>query len=825
MCRSLGACVLSFIVGGAAQAATLKPVAPETCFVTPGSPATIRWNVQSGPLAGLEYVVRDYAGKQVAAGQAKAAGADAIETTLNLSQGFFEIEFPAAKQRFGLVALPAWQGKKDPFFAIDGALSWLVHDDALREALVRVAARSGIGMVRERLTWGAVHPAADRWDWETRNRFASLRRTYAKHGVEVLEMAHDGPAWMGRVSKYPQDLVAAGASWQKIAARWRPTWGALEIWNEPDISFGGDLPADQYVALAKAVSYGLFGKTDVPLVGGVMAHCNRQYLDTAAENGLLDCIDAFSFHTYGRAMEMEGLVAKYRDWLAAHDPSGLGRYGYLPLWITECGRPWKKGTERPGAGQDAESALDITMKGVEARACGIARYFPFVYPYYEENQNNFGMMDKRGTPLRSMGAYVQMIRALAGMGYLGDLKHADPAIQRARVFGDFSQTVAVVYTGKADAGCKVRLGVPTLHLRGVDGRSLDPASDGAIPVPDGLTYVWLDPSQLGDRLVTYTPAMGLYRLNDTPVPHGLPKLHVAPSPIVLRYLYDPAVVTASSNGYRIKAAEGKKMTFVVRAFNLSGEDRDVAMGIDFSSRGVPAGRAAFPFLKLPARSSGDVTWELDLNRAFAVDDRLKVTVLGSGSGLPPLRGELAPRSDAALVVHFFGEATLVQALGRFQHWVRLPIRESARWTPNVAGHGKVQMDATSEAAWRMRVTFGEGDRWVYPFFKLPDNVRLNEQTALVIRARCQKPAQVRVFLWEGESGVGHITPDSIVPADGQWHVAVVRFEDFVASSANKPDANGRLDLDQVRRISIGMNTKAAENTLEVSDVCVGSLKP
>jgi hypothetical protein len=56
-------------------------------------------------------------------------------------------------------------------------------------------------------------------------------------------------------------------------------------------------------------------------------------------------------------------------------------------------------------------------------------------------------------------------------------------------------------------------------------------------------------------------------------------------------------------------------------------------------------------------------------------------------------------------------------------------------------------------------------------------------------------------------------------------VAVVRFQDLILSGANAPDPNGRLDLDQVRRISIGMNSRADENRLEVSDVCVGADKP
>ena len=343
MNKCLAVLVLGLVSGVTADAATLTPVAVQECVIPPGVPSTVRWKIQSGPIAGgIDYAVCDYAEKQVAAGRAEAAGDGVVKTILNLPQGFHEILFPATKQRFGIIALPRNTGK-DPFFAIDGGLSWLVRDTAVREGLIRVAKRIGIGMIRERLTWGAVHPARG-VELAGARGIRNSPPAYATQGVKVLEMAHDGPAWMGRVSVYPQDLAAAARSWQAIAARWRPAWGAVELWNEPDILFGGNLPADQYAAVAKALAYGLAEKkVGVPRVGGVMAVCNRQFLDTAAENDLLDYVDAFSFHSYGHAMEMEGLVAKYRDWLTAQQRPGM------PLWITECGQPWKKGPEaRPG---------------------------------------------------------------------------------------------------------------------------------------------------------------------------------------------------------------------------------------------------------------------------------------------------------------------------------------------------------------------------------------------------------------------------------------------------------------------------------------------
>ena len=77
-------------------------------------------------------------------------------------------------------------------------------------------------------------------------------------------------------------------------------------------------------------------------------------------------------------------------------------------------------------------------------------------------------------------------------------------------------------------------------------------------------------------------------------------------------------------------------------------------------------------------------------------------------------------------------------------------------------------------------------------------------------------ATIRVFFWEGDGGVGYLTGTPIVPADGLWYPTVVRFADLSPSSANTPDTNGRLDLEQVRRISVGINSEARQNGLEVN---------
>lgn len=610
-----------------ADAAALKPVGVDSFFVTPNEPAVLRWKVESGQPGGpVEYTIRDYWGQPVASGRTKPGAAATVEVTVKLRRGFYEVDLPTTGQRFGVVSLPAFQGDADPFFCIDSALSWLVRDDEVRQGLIRALRRGGVAMSRERLSWADISPADGKWNWEGSVRNETVRRTHEKHAVEVLEMFHSTTSWAGRVGKYPDDLVGTARAWRQIGRRWESTWGALEVWNEPDISFGAFLPADQYVPLAKTLAYALARqRVNRPLVGGVFAHYNRTFLDNAAQNGLLDCVDAVSFHTYGRAPQMEPLIGNYRSWLRAH-----GREA-MPLWITECGRPWARGPARPPADQDAVSALDITMKAVEARAGGVARHFPFVYPFYEERESNFGMMGRRATPLRSMGAYTQLILSLAHKRYLGDLKCDDPAVKLARVFGDDRQSVAVLYAGQPDVNAKAGIDPPALRIEGIDGRRLQPTETGAVPIPDGLVYVWLDGSKLAGRLRTDSSAMRLWTIGQRPRPQ-----RPEPSPIVLRFQPPPEILQAKSEGYRLLSEKPGKLPLCVRVFNLADQPHELTLELTLSQETARVIGAQTRPVKVPAEKSIDVTWEVDLSAALAASERLQITVTPAGKNAGPL---------------------------------------------------------------------------------------------------------------------------------------------------------------------------------------------
>ena len=397
--RFAGVAGIIFILTGFALTAKGAMIAnrPESFFIQPGATTELSWTfdkpIEDGKT--FDYLIRDFHEQKIQAGQVRSAK-NQIKVAVKLTKGYYEIVFPSDQQTFGLAVQPAYEKKVDPFFCIDAAMSWLVGADQknTRESLIKILKRSGIGMARERVSWGQINPGPGKWEWEPPQQYQSLRKLYKKYGIQVLELFHDAPAWMGRPEKviYPKDLSEVMASWSTLRNQWGGYWGALEVWNEPDIFFGGDLPADQYVPMAKTMAY-LWQKSPSPVLlgGGVVTGTESDlFLKTLGENELLEDIEFFSFHDYKEPVpDMKDKIKRYQTWFRNY-----GREG-MPLWLTECGWPWKKGTSRPTLEGDAKSALYIAMKAVEAKAFGVSRYFSFVYPYYEEKNKNFAMMGKR----------------------------------------------------------------------------------------------------------------------------------------------------------------------------------------------------------------------------------------------------------------------------------------------------------------------------------------------------------------------------------------------------------------------------------------------
>lgn len=801
--RSLLA-IAGCVLAGTFARAELTPAQPENFFVEPGQTASLAWNTTDA-LDQVAYRITDYAGREVADGTASAQANARLEIPVTLSRGYYEIS--VAGQTFGVVAQDAFTRSPDPFFGMDAVITWLERRPEMRLSLLKIMKRAGVGMSRERLRWIGVNPRPNVWDWQEMDRADDLRALYRQVGIPVLEMFHDpGPARgdFSVTTRYPQDLVQLSRSWPVIHERWQDTWGAFEVWNEPDgRSYGQGLPADQYMPLVKAMRWAFqHAGITAPLGGGVLIGSDPgDFHAILSANGLTDAVDFVSFHDYRPALELEGLVAHYRDWMKRS-----GRED-MPLWLTEVGFPWNTGPGRAPIREDEASAMEIAMKGVEARACGIVRFMPFCLPFYEERGvKTFSLLGREVTPLRSFAAYAQSIRALAGREYLGDLRLPDAAVKRARVFGPVAGSaeadcVVVLFTGTAD-DTRVRLPFAPHAAESIDGRALDVGDDHVLTITGGIAYLGTSPAAISGLIERDTRAAALLAASRLPAPAALQA-----SPVVLQHIVDPGQITYSPACYLIDASAIGRLTIAVRAVNLADHPAQARLGLRLPGESA-APDSRLQTVTIPAQSSANTEWTVDATDHIDIADTRPVIVEGFTADKQPV---------GALAIPMRAEGTLEGFRRHFPNAAEVPIADLGRWEKNITTHGTMNLSAQDAGGWRLDVSFKRaGERWVYPKFKLPRGL-LPGADGLVLRLRAKHKAELRLMMF-GTGKSGSWTSIPIAPADGRWHVAYVPFDQFETLPGHAAPA----DLGQMVSLAIGMHDSSAEleNTLDVSDVIV-----
>ena len=837
MKRIIILCLLVLFPGAASAFADWQVTYPEQLFVEPGQKAVVEL---SAPNAGSDtaFKIVDNEGKDVEQGRLNQGKAELGP----LPQGYYELV--VGDQRFGIVCLGAFctankttLAKRDGFFCIDAAMAWLVSKEGnRREQLIHIARRSGISMLRERLHWGEVQPQDGPVLFDgKRGNYESLRKMYLANDVEVLELCHDAPDWPGKIGKYPDNLNKWADFWSVVAPRWESTWGGFEVWNEPDISFSGNLPADQYAPILKATSWKMAQLgMDKPLLGCCMATFNIDWLDNARENGVYEYCDAFSFHNYGTAPGMADLFLKFAQKVNGEGAPGAAKR-VLPIWITECGRPWKRGKGRADAREDTISAVDIAMKAIIAKACGCQRYFPFVYPYYDENENNFGMVDKSYSPMRSFAGYVQLIRVLSGYEYLGDLPLKGSPLERCRAFASKSsdRAVLVLYTGDVDKKIDVSLPIAGLEVQRITGESAEISGAGnrTVTVRDGLVYVWVKRADL-DGLTAIDPVIAQIPKVAAGSSTGESKTQPrAAAPVVPKYLFDGQTVEPSPIGYRVKRGNEKSLKVVLALDNLADQaiestvypPQRICRNQNRSTDSLLTKQGPQKVV-CPAQGRATVEWTLDLSEIF---DSGEYQSIGFRIACP-LSGEAVAdkaSEEQNLVLRFTGEPDWDRLKTTLNGKDSLDIMYKDAWKTSQGANGKstitINEESTGKRTWILKTEFNDGDCWTYPMFELPKTVDLTKYRGLLLKFRAQPGtgAIPRLFLYESDAG-GHgayMTTAGLGAADGNWRCAIVWFNRLVHCSAAGTDKNGQLNLDSVNKISIGGNTKSKSFELEVSD--------
>ncbi|PAW77498.1 MAG: hypothetical protein B9S32_10905 [Verrucomicrobia bacterium Tous-C9LFEB] len=791
--RTVSFIVIYGLLSVGCWAETIPNAAVKQFFLAPDQPSILQLPAPAGSGEKTAFVILNYQSERVTTGEAlKKAGQ--WEIPLQLPSGYYEVALPELRLTYGVDVIAAYEGAADPFFCMDSALSWLTPVST-REGLIQMLKRCGIAMSRERLTWPAVHSAADAsWNWETPRAYDRTRLMYQENGIPLLELAHESPKWMIRdgSGKEPDAIVESIKDWRQIGKKWAKQWGAIEAWNEPDLV---NAPADQYVAWVQTLRYALRSEgIQTPVGGGVLAYISRPFLNLAARCGLLTASDFISFHYYGDPANMEGHVAEFRRWLK--------EYGHeaMPLWLTECGAPWLGVPGSRASARDIQSAaMKFAGNAIESRACGVERFFAFVYvDYSEHGSKNFGMLDRNGAPTRTMAAYAAATRILAHKSYVGDFPVSQLKTGQARVFASSKgEAVIVVYTGTINPLATLLMEVVPQQILGADGRVLKSKTTGTIPVPDGLSYLVCSLESIRGKLITDTGARRLTPRVAAPVSA------LAPEPLILKAQMKNSEVTPETRGYRV--AEGvMKIRIPILVANLADKEREVKLEF-YDDAAVSKTPLTVAMGKVPPQGETVLTATVDFS-AFQASpgDSKTVRIEAKAEGVKPI---------SPLVLNFLFSQGLENHLKSHAYRYTIPLGEEHRWSVNITPTGKMKFEHGPEAQWGFTATFDGGDRWVYPRFIIPQEANLDRVQGILVRARLTRPGTARLLTWN-EEGKQSTTLFSLFPSDGVWHVAYVPIDSFVIPAVGgAKSALGR----QIKTISIGCNSQENENHLEVSD--------
>ncbi len=776
----------------------LSPVNPGQFVGVAGEAVTLQFEFEDAQAeATFLYSIYDYSGNSVEAGQAERLESNRLSVVFTPLPGYYEIHFPEAEAVLGYVALPPRPQVRDPFFSVDAALTWLELDEDMRLSMIKQMEVLGVDMVRERISWSNIEHIQGEFIWEPARRKDSLRRHLDEAGLNILEMFHDAPAWAGsgQGNPYPRDLIATYQSWLRITQHWGAVWDAFEIWNEPEITFGGYLPADQYSAVAKVVSKALRdGGFNGEIGVGVFTHLiSRNMLDAYYENDLLTAGHFVGFHTYEPVRGIAHQVFKFREWLRdSNEPT-------TPLWISESGWPWKRGAVRPPFDQDSESAHISIGKMIESRAFGVERHFAFVYPYYDENEHNFGMLGKEGTPLRAAAAYGQAVRTLSNTSYCGDWAEPLPGIDTARVFQNDDVTILVLIAHSTEA-VDVNLEVVPKQVLGIDGRLLPLNDDGSVPVHDGMVYVMLESEIVNTHVNPDTQAAAMYALHQNTQPKILKDF-----PVVLQIIPDLEKWHATTRGYQLPKSEDNTHELRLRVNNLTETPQQVRLLLreSMTDTTVDAG-----VREVKAMAYEDILHDLRLDDFGKVPRKTLYLIAQDEHG----------KQLDQLLLNFIEQQSLEQLIDSFAYREVLPITELERWQHNIVGGSEMSMEIIDTSTCRSDFSFGDGDRWAYPSFRIPENINMARTKAVVLEARVDAPADARIML-QMRDGTTFYTADPIISDNGEWQSAIVWFDELGLMPIGVPEESDLiLRLEDVTSIQFGMNSKTSENALEVRNV-------
>jgi hypothetical protein len=712
-----------------------------------------------------------------------------------LPRGYYELRDPVAPDALPLAFVVTFDPAARPAvdrslarIATDGAIAWLVKPGDF-DAVSQAMALSGAAWVRDRLSWAEVAPARGEFKWADRyDRAADAQR---KAGLSVVTVFHDIPGWARADhdrKAFPENLKDAFDFGKALAEHFRGRIQAYEVWNEADIEVFATEPADRLAAFHKAAALGIqAGDPKALVLFNSFATQAKAFGELYFENEVGTYAAACNHHLY-QPPDKHPSVARWHFELARR--FGLG----LPFWVTEAGVALPDADGRLREADRWKQADFVAKSYARSLDAGIDRHFFFIFPYYKEGTVDFGLLDRDLAPTPGTAAFATMSFALGNALRLG--KGIAGADDVAAMFFDAGPwRAAVVWR---DAGPK-EVALPTSDPapRGltVTGEEIPlKAEGGAVRLAVGPSPVYVLAKDLkpavGHAQADPVPPLPEPGLKETVVRIGLPR----PLASFKRQRY-------VSEAGAVQDAEVEVWHF--GAAPLKGTLKLACASVD------PVKDA--PMIRLePAEAPVDVA-PMGVAR---IPVKLRVPPEGL-SGLCRVTARVAAgdRSTAAACVRVAAEAKGAAA----RVVSALPL-DPAAWAANISGNGTSKLTAAEGGGLRIESVFTQpGDRWSYPVLAFNPPKDLSACTGLRLRVKVVQAAEgltLRVQVAE-PAGASYLTQDGMRPKAGEVTEWMVPFAELEHGAFSGEDPNGKLDVDRVARILVGVNQAGERSVFEI----------
>jgi len=148
----------------------------------------------------------------------------------------------------------------------------------------------------------------------------------------------------------------------------------------------------------------------------------------------------------------------------------------------------------------------------------------------------------------------------------------------------------------------------------------------------------------------------------------------------------------------------------------------------------------------------------------------------------------------------------------------LGLDDPAKWEKNINNNGEMEVNGIDEGGVSFVAKFvREGDRWCYPRTSFDPVQDWSGYDGISLEYRTEGDDAIFVRTQAIEEG-GSSYLGELGRASDEWRHAALLFSDLHWGSWSGKDANGKLDLDKIASLLVGLNTDKDDVVLQVRKV-------